>query len=232
MTDEQLVRAAAGGDPDAFATIAGPRPNRLFATASLILRDRGRAEDAVQNALVRAWRDLRTLRDPGRLDAWLRRLVVNACHDQSRRQRRHGPTSGRPTATRTSHRSAPHRRGPGRVRRRVWRQVEPSNARCGVLTRDEAAAIVDALARLDVQRAEQRGHGSRHGRFTGLGGGKRGRRPVPDTADAGRVPGVRGAAVSRRQGGASVSVRAASAPRRRPAPRRRRRSGSWLASAA
>ena len=104
MSDDQLVRAAADGDPDAFAAIAAPRLDRLFATASLILRDRGRAEDAVQDALVRAWRDLPSLRDPRRVDAWLRRLVVNACRDQSRRQRRHEanirllPDHDRPTA--------------------------------------------------------------------------------------------------------------------------------------
>ena len=104
MTDERLVRSAAAGDSDAFAALAAPRLDRLFATASLILRDRGRAEDAVQDALVRAWRDLRSLRDPGRFDAWLRRLVVNACRDQSRRHRRHEanirllPDHDRPTA--------------------------------------------------------------------------------------------------------------------------------------
>lgn len=89
MTDEQLVRAAADGDRDAFAALAAPRLDRAFATASLILRDRGRAEDAVQEALVRAWRDLRSLREPSRFDAWFRRLVVNACRDESRRHRRH-----------------------------------------------------------------------------------------------------------------------------------------------
>jgi len=89
VPDETLVRAAAGGDREAFATLAGARLDRLYSTATLILRDRGRAEDAVQEALVRAWRDLPSLRDPGRLDAWLRRLLVNACHDESRRGRRH-----------------------------------------------------------------------------------------------------------------------------------------------
>lgn len=107
MTDEQLVRAAADGDRDAFAQLAEPRLDRLFATACLILRDRGRAEDAVQDALVRAWRDLRSLRDPGRIDAWLRRLTVNACRDESRRQRRHEsnvrllPDHDRPTVDET-----------------------------------------------------------------------------------------------------------------------------------
>jgi RNA polymerase sigma-70 factor, ECF subfamily len=84
-----MIGAAANGDREAFAALAAPRIDRLFATATLILRDRGRAEDAVQDALVRAWRDIRTLRDPDRFDAWLRRLLVNACYDESRRQRRH-----------------------------------------------------------------------------------------------------------------------------------------------
>ena len=89
VEDQALIREAARGDRDAFAALAVPRLDRLFATATLILRDRGRAEDAVQEALVRAWRDLRSLRDPERLDAWLRRLLVNACRDESRRSRRH-----------------------------------------------------------------------------------------------------------------------------------------------
>jgi len=89
VQDEILVRDASRGDRDAFAALVAPRLTRLFATAALILRDRGRAEDAVQEALVRAWRNLRSLRDPERLDAWLRRLLVNACRDESRRGRRH-----------------------------------------------------------------------------------------------------------------------------------------------
>jgi RNA polymerase sigma-70 factor, ECF subfamily len=89
VTDEPLVRAAAAGDRDAFAALVAPRLDRVYATATLILRDRSRAEDAVQEALVRAWRDLPTLRDASRLDAWLRRLLVNACRDESRRGRRH-----------------------------------------------------------------------------------------------------------------------------------------------
>ena len=104
MQDHALIREAARGDRDAFAALAAPRLDQLFATATLMLRDRGRAEDAVQEALVRAWRDLRSLRDPQRLDAWLRRLLVNACRDESRRGRRHEtnvrllPDHDRPTS--------------------------------------------------------------------------------------------------------------------------------------
>ena len=62
--------------------------DRLYAIATLILRDRQRAEDAVQEALVHAWRELPRLRDPDRFDAWLHRLLVNACADEGRYQRR------------------------------------------------------------------------------------------------------------------------------------------------
>jgi RNA polymerase sigma-70 factor (ECF subfamily) len=83
-----LVERAQGGDHDAFAALAGVAIARLDAAARLILRDHELARDAVQEALVRAWRDLPTLRDPGRFDAWLHRLLVNACLDLVRRRRR------------------------------------------------------------------------------------------------------------------------------------------------
>ena len=58
------------------------------AAARLILRDGELARDAVQDTLVRAWRDLPGLRDPDRFDAWLNRLKINACLDLARRRRR------------------------------------------------------------------------------------------------------------------------------------------------
>ncbi len=53
-----------------------------------ILRDPELARDAVQDGLIRAWRDLPGLRDPDRFDAWIHRLTVNACLDLARRRRR------------------------------------------------------------------------------------------------------------------------------------------------
>ena len=87
MTSE-LVQRAQRGDHEAFEALATPAYHRLYGIARRILRDGYAAEDAVQDALVRAWRDLRALRDPDRFDAWLNRLLVNACHDQVRRVRR------------------------------------------------------------------------------------------------------------------------------------------------
>jgi RNA polymerase sigma factor (sigma-70 family) len=85
-----LVEGARRGDHDAFAALAAATIGRLDAAARLILRDPDRAQDAVQETLVRCWRDLPTLRDPERFDAWLNRLFLNACRDQLRHVRRRG----------------------------------------------------------------------------------------------------------------------------------------------
>jgi DNA-directed RNA polymerase specialized sigma24 family protein len=81
------VTRAIAGDHDAFAALANANVDRMFALARAILRDVDRAEDATQEALVRAWRELPRLRDPGRFRPWLRRLLVNACYDEGRRLR-------------------------------------------------------------------------------------------------------------------------------------------------
>jgi RNA polymerase sigma factor (sigma-70 family) len=84
-----LVERAKRGDRDAFANLATAAIARLDATARLILRDPDSAKDAVQESLIRAWRQLPTLRDPDRFDAWLYRLLVRSCIDETRRARGH-----------------------------------------------------------------------------------------------------------------------------------------------
>jgi RNA polymerase sigma-70 factor, ECF subfamily len=84
---QDLVEQAQQGDRDAFAALASSSVDRLFAVAHRILQDHDRAQDAVQSALLGAWRDLPSLRDPARFDAWLHRLLVRACYDEARRQR-------------------------------------------------------------------------------------------------------------------------------------------------
>jgi RNA polymerase sigma-70 factor (ECF subfamily) len=88
LVGRALVEAAQRGDHDAFEALAIGAADRLFAIARLILRDSHMAEDAVQETLVHAWRDLPGLRDPERFDAWLHRLLVNACADEGRQRRR------------------------------------------------------------------------------------------------------------------------------------------------
>src|SRR5262245_43371662 len=86
--DVDAVVRAREGDRDAFDRVAMQVVDRLYRVARLILRDTELAEDAVQETLVRAWRDLRALRDPARFDAWIHRLLMRAVHDEFRQVRR------------------------------------------------------------------------------------------------------------------------------------------------
>ena len=88
MDQRTLVEQARRGDHDAFATLARGAAVRLDRAARLMVRDPELARDAVQDALIRAWRDLPGLREPDRFDAWLHRLLAHACLDLIRRRRR------------------------------------------------------------------------------------------------------------------------------------------------
>jgi RNA polymerase sigma-70 factor (ECF subfamily) len=87
MVDRTLVAQARQGDREAFAVLVHQVSDSLYAVAFRILRDSGRAEDALQNALVLAWRRIPRLRDPERFEAWIHRILVHACYDESRRAR-------------------------------------------------------------------------------------------------------------------------------------------------
>jgi RNA polymerase sigma-70 factor, ECF subfamily len=88
VSQRELVELARQGDHDAFAALARGFVGRLDSAARLILRDPDLARDAVQEGFIAAWRNLPTLRDPDRFEAWLRRLVVRACIDVLRRRSR------------------------------------------------------------------------------------------------------------------------------------------------
>lgn len=83
-----LVLRAQRGDLEAFSAITVACSSRLYAVAHLILRYEDRASDAVQDALLQAWIDIRGLRDPDRFDAWIYRLLVRACYRAAGQQRR------------------------------------------------------------------------------------------------------------------------------------------------
>jgi RNA polymerase sigma-70 factor (ECF subfamily) len=85
--DRDLVERARGGDREAFAVLVHQVSDSLYAVAFRILRDASLAEDALQNALVLAWRQLPRLRDADRFEAWIHRILVHACYDESQRAR-------------------------------------------------------------------------------------------------------------------------------------------------
>jgi RNA polymerase sigma-70 factor (ECF subfamily) len=84
----ELVERAMVGDRDAFAELQRDSIDKLYAIARLILRDSDRAQDATQEAFIAAWRRVSGLRDPDSWDAWIRRLLVNACYEEARRAKR------------------------------------------------------------------------------------------------------------------------------------------------
>ena len=85
---DELVRLAKQGDAEAFDSLARLVGDRCLAIAVRILRDVDLAEDAVQAALIKAWTELRSLRDPTRFEPWLHRILTNACYAEARRRRR------------------------------------------------------------------------------------------------------------------------------------------------
>ena len=85
--DTRLVERARDGDRDAFQALAETVVDRLYSTAILIVHDSALAEDASQEALIRAWRGLPRLRDSSRFDAWLNRILLNACLDSVKSRR-------------------------------------------------------------------------------------------------------------------------------------------------
>jgi len=89
--DPQVIGRAKQGDREAFTTLVLSVGDQLYSVAYRMLRDTGRAEDAVQQVFMTAWRELRHLRDDDRLEAWLYRLLVRVCYAEARHTRRWQP---------------------------------------------------------------------------------------------------------------------------------------------
>ena len=90
--DRSLVERAQHGDRQAFAQLASGASDRLFAIALRIVRDHHAAGDVLQAALIQIWRDLPTLRDAERFEAWSYRVTVRQSQAELRRTRRHPTT--------------------------------------------------------------------------------------------------------------------------------------------
>lgn len=84
--DATLLARHVDGDPDAFAELVRRHRDRLWAVALRTLSDREEAADALQDALVAAFRKAETFRGDAAVTTWLHRIVVNACLDRVRRR--------------------------------------------------------------------------------------------------------------------------------------------------
>ena len=85
--DRGLVAAHLAGDPDAFGALFARHRDRLWAVALRTTGDPEEAADALQDALVAAFRRLESYRGEAAVTTWLHRIVVNACLDRMRRRK-------------------------------------------------------------------------------------------------------------------------------------------------
>ncbi|MFB6752198.1 RNA polymerase sigma factor SigM [Streptomyces sp. NPDC056353] len=85
ISDQDLLARHVEGDPDAFGEVVRRHRDRLWAVALRTLGDREEAADAVQDALVSAYRAAHTFRGQAAVTTWLHRITVNACLDRARK---------------------------------------------------------------------------------------------------------------------------------------------------
>lgn len=85
IADQELLARHVAGDPDAFGELVRRHRDRLWAVALRTLGDREEAADAVQDALVSAFRAAHTFRGQSAVTTWLHRITVNACLDRARK---------------------------------------------------------------------------------------------------------------------------------------------------
>jgi RNA polymerase sigma-70 factor (ECF subfamily) len=92
QSDGALVRRVLDGDVDAYAVLVSRYRTRFARYAVHMLGNREDAEEALQDAFLRAWRALGRCRDPERFDAWLFRILANRCRTRGGRRRRYEST--------------------------------------------------------------------------------------------------------------------------------------------
>lgn len=86
-TDAELLTAHVDGDPEAFGLLFARHRDRLWAVALRTLRDPDDAADALQDAMISAFRRASSWRGDAAVTTWLHRVVVNACLDRVRHEK-------------------------------------------------------------------------------------------------------------------------------------------------
>jgi RNA polymerase sigma-70 factor (ECF subfamily) len=103
--EEAAVSRCQAGEREAYGLIVERYGGLLYGTAYLMLRDRGQAEDATQEAFLAAWRSIRTFSAGRSLRPWLLRILVNQVRQSRRRKllplvpwpQTHGPAANSAT---------------------------------------------------------------------------------------------------------------------------------------
>jgi RNA polymerase sigma-70 factor (ECF subfamily) len=129
LDDHELVARARDGDADAFGALVAGHQQAAFRVAWLIVRDPGEAEDAVQEAFVKAWRAMPRFRADAPFRPWILRIVSNEARNRARSTRRRDALTLREAAAAGAGDAAP-------------------SPEAAALSRDEAEALTRALDRL------------------------------------------------------------------------------------
>ena len=145
------------GDPDAFGELVRRHRDRLWAVALRTLGDREEAADAVQDALVSAYRAAHTFRGQSAVTTWLHRITVNACLDRARKaaSRKTSPVDD---TERLEQLLEPHESAAAPAERRIctascWRRsarFPPDQRAALVLVDMQGYPVAEAAAVLDV----------------------------------------------------------------------------------
>ena len=130
LSDTELLARHAGGDRAAFGVLVSRHRDRAWAVALRTLGDREEAADALQDALLSAYRAAGSYRGDAKVTTWLHRVVVNACLDRVRRRQ------ARPTVP------LPEQGG----------SAEPADKHDALAARETALEIEAALAELPVEQ--------------------------------------------------------------------------------
>jgi RNA polymerase sigma-70 factor (ECF subfamily) len=128
--DRALLAAHVAGDSDAFGALVARHRDRLWGVALRTLGDREEAADALQDALLSAYRAAGSYRGEARVTTWLHRVVVNACLDRARRRQ------ARPAVPMPEHDAG----------------AEPVERHDAIGARETALEIEAALAELPVEQ--------------------------------------------------------------------------------
>lgn len=155
--DRELLSRHVAGDPDAFAELVRRHRDRLWAVAIRTLGDPEEAADAVQDALVSAFRAAHTFRGDAAVTTWLHRITVNACLDRARKtsSRRADPV---PDTAQLDTLMEPHEAADlpaerGELHREVMEALAslPADQRAALVLVDmQAYPVAEAAAILDV----------------------------------------------------------------------------------
>jgi RNA polymerase sigma factor (sigma-70 family) len=152
LEDQELLRLHVSGNPDAFGHLVKRHRDRLWAVAIRTLGDPDEAADALQDALISAFRRADSFRGDAKVTTWLHRIVVNACLDRIRRRQVRAADPLPEEEDRAAELAGPVEEDPAEIRERqvdvlnALKQLNPDQRSALVLVDMEGYSIEEAAA--------------------------------------------------------------------------------------